>query len=325
MDNPLFIFRLTYITLFSLLIVFAVVFWPQQHRRAQVLGAYDENYLVGRAISLAGFGAEDRAVEPEINYLFPGEKIELDILDPSLRVVNIFDLNLGVGAIQVIFHAPEYKVTDAGRATYVRSFKAKVGGVIADGGIVLAKEDMVKPSLDSLAQRDIEITRVSIAEIEEFETISYQTKEIEDSNLERGLKRVEKAGRTGKKKHVFKVRRENGLEVARDLIRSEVVEKPEDRVIRIGTKVVVLSSVRGYATATNLSNAVVSANYRRGTLIRITNLANGVSIFKTVNYTWGIASPPDGVVLDLSWNILDELKFSGQGKGPMVLVEEIKQ
>jgi len=326
MRNPLFIFRVTYIGILVLAVVLGVVFLPQYRRGAKVLGAYNENYLVGRAVALAGFTPEDKAVEPEINYLFPGEKAEMNFLDPSLKIVNIFDPSLGVGGVQVIFRAPEYKVLDAGRAIYIRSFKAHVGGVISDGGIVLAKEDFVNPPLDALAQDNIEITRVSIAEIEEYETISYKTKEIEDPNLERGLKKVENVGKTGKKKFVYRVRRENGIEVARELLRSEIVEKPEDRVVKIGTKVIVLSSVRGYATLYKPPYCtVVSANFEKGTLVRITNLANNVSVFKYVDCTWGPGSSPEGIVLDLARSVLDELRFNWVGKGPMVLVEEIKQ
>ena len=110
------------------------------------------------------------------------------------------------------------------------------------------------------------------------------------------------------------------------MIKDEIVEKPTNKIVRIGTKVIVLSSVRGYATIYNPSSCtVVSANYKKGTSIRITNLKNGASAIKNVDCTWGIASAPDGIVLDLSRSVLSELKYDGSGKGPLVLVEELKK
>jgi hypothetical protein len=197
---------------------------------------------------------------------------------------------------------------------------------LAQGSVELAKEDIVDPARSvEPGSNKILITRVEVAEIQMHETLPYQTKKIDDPNLDRGKQTVSQKGKIGTKTLTYRVRRENGVEVSRSLIKSENDPKPQDEIIKVGTRVVVLSSRRGIATATKLAGAVVSANYKRGTLIRITNLANGVSIFKTVNYTWGTAQAPDGVVLDLSWSILDELKFNGQGAGPTVLVEEIKQ
>ncbi len=280
-----------------------------------------------RALVLADFRPDEVAPTPEISYLLPGEQeSRQSLLDPYTKVVTIFDPAFGIGGVQAVFRAPVYQITDADKTFTQKSFKRGVGGVIADAGIVLAKEDKVEPALSSpAAGNSIKITRVSVAEIEEFETLPYQTKEIDDPDIDRGIRKVTQDGKTGTKTLTYQVRRENGIEVSKDLIKSEVTSKPEDKIIKIGTRVVVLSSVRGYATITPRQNAVVSANYKRGTLLRITNTANGVSIFKTVNYTWGTASAPEDVVLDLSVSILDELKFNGKGKGPVVLVEEIKQ
>lgn len=291
---------------------------------AQIL---TKDNIVGRAVVLADFGPNEVAPMPEIKYLGPGDRGEVAPLNNShYKVVNLVDPRFGLGGIQAVFVAPQYQVNDGGEALTCPSFYKSVGDILTDCSIILAKEDTVEPDLLSPPGiNTIKITRVSVAELEQFETLPYQTKTIDDPNLERGKQKVEQAGKYGKKRLVYQIRRENGVEVSRTVIKEEIVEKPENKIIKNGTKVVVLSSVRGVATATNLSNAVVSANYKRGTLIRITNSANGVSILKTVNYTWGTADPPAGIVLDLSWNILDELKFNGSGAGPNVLVEEIKQ
>lgn len=285
------------------------------------------SYIFSRAIELAQFRVDEKPTTPEIQYLMPGAVGDQTVqLGNSTKKVFIFDPSLGIGGVAATFTAPEYEVKDASQTYTISNFKRVVGDILAQGGVELAKEDIVDPPRSvEPDSNNILITRVEVAEIQVHETLPYQTKKIDDPNLDRGRQIVSQKGKTGTKILTYRVRRENGVEVSRSLIKSEIDPKPQDEIIKIGTRVVVLSSRRGVATATNLAGAVVSANYKRGTLIRITNLANAVSIFKTVNYTWGTAQAPAGVVLDLSWEILDELKFNGQGAGPMVLVEEIKQ
>lgn len=291
--------------------------------------AFDEDYFKGKAIEKADFKDDEIVVDPEIVYSLPGVRMAEAGGGQQDKVVTLIDPKFSIAGISAVFRAPKYTVIDQTKTYDLFSFKRRVGDILTAGGVDIANEDMVNPPLSATAplvenNNLIKITRVSIAEIEKFEALPYQTKRIDDPTLERGKEKVQQEGKTGKKRLLYSVRRENGVEVSRALSKEETVEKPQDKIIKVGTKIVVLSSIRGIATATNLSNAVVSANYRKGTLVRITNLANGVQITKTVNYTWGTAKAPDGIVLDLSWSILDELKFNGRGKGPNVLVEEIK-
>jgi hypothetical protein len=295
---------------------------------ANPVQAYDESYLKGMAIEKAGFNSDEIVVEPKIIYSLPGYHSDQVVGNYDKKII-IIDPKLSIAGITAVFEAPHYQIIDQTKTYSLFSFKRRVGDILTSGGVDVAKEDMVNPSMDTLVplagnNNLIKITRVSIAEIEKFESLPCQTKKIDDPTLERGKEKVQQEGKIGKKRLLYQVRRVNGVEVSRILAKEEITEKPQDKIVKIGTKVVVLSSTRGIATATNLSNAVVSANYRKGTLIRITNLANNVTIIKTVNYTWGTAQAPDGIVLDLSWSILDELKFGGNGKGPSVLVEEIK-
>lgn len=311
----------------SFLFVLGVVF-VFSLRTASAQGVYDKGFFVGRAYELASFGDDERAVEPEIKIFLPG--IKSDVLEEGGRtkVINILDPTVNFGGVRAIFRAPSYIISDAGRKREVFSFKRGVKGILDEAGVELAKEDRVDPPTSASSQNInlIKITRVEETEIEKFETLPYQTKEIDDPNLERGLKKVSQDGKNGKKRLLYLVRRENGVEVSRTKKTEEIVEKPVDKIIRNGTKVVVLSSVKGYATIYNPSKcSVVSVNYRRGTLVRITNQANGVSVLKDVDCTWGTAIHPPDVVLDLSRSVLSELKYNGSGKGAYVLVEEIKR
>ncbi|MCX6809926.1 MAG: G5 domain-containing protein [Candidatus Berkelbacteria bacterium] len=288
----------------------------------------DKNFIIGRAIALANFQNDEKIVEPEIKYQLPGEGILQNIFfDQTQKIVTIMDPQFAIGGIQAVFKAPKYTIQD-GKKTYgVYSFKRGVGEILSGASIQLAKEDMVSPALGSEpADNLIKITRVSLAEIENFETLPYQTKKIDDPTLERGKQTTSQIGKTGKRRLLYLVRREDGIDVSKTLQKNEIVDKPQDEIIKIGTKVIVLSSERGYATVYNPSNcSVISANYKKGTTLRITNQANGAQIIKTVDCTWGSADHDGDVVLDLSHGVLDELRYNWTGKGAMVLVEQLKQ
>lgn len=310
-----------------LILVFFGLFWGTNFCNAQSENM-DKNFIIGRAIALANFQNDEKIVEPEIKYQLPGEGILQNIFfDQTQKIVTIMDPQFAIGGIQAVFKAPKYTIQD-GKKTYgVYSFKRGVGEILSGASIQLAKEDMVSPALGSEpADNLIKITRVSLAEIENFETLPYQTKKIDDPTLERGKQTTSQIGKTGKRRLLYLVRREDGIDVSKTLQKNEIVDKPQDEIIKIGTKVIVLSSERGYATVYNPSNcSVISANYKKGTTLRITNQANGAQIIKTVDCTWGSADHDGDVVLDLSHGVLDELRYNWTGKGAMVLVEQLKQ
>lgn len=313
-----------------LLVSVAAVLWGQFFPKTQASEnlPIGEQELIEIAQNRANFSVDDKIPKAQIAYLFAGSKAQAnDIFSDSKKVVNFLSLGSFAGQIQVIYDAPQYTVNDGKKQYSVKSFKNSVGGILSQNGVELANEDIVDPPVDSQPiKTSIKITRVSLTQIEKIEPIAYQTKEIQDNTLERGLKKIDSEGKLGQRKLVYQVRREDGVEVSRELIKDEIVEKPINKVTRIGTKVIVLSSVRGYATIYNPSSCtVVSANYKKGTNVRITNLKNGASTIKNVDCTWGIASAPDGIVLDLSRSVLSELKYDGSGKGPSVLVEELKK
>ncbi|MFA5158497.1 MAG: G5 domain-containing protein [Patescibacteria group bacterium] len=243
--------------------------------------------------------------------------------------IKIFpDPSLGIGATLTLDRAPVYFLKDGKRSKEYRSWTKTVAELFKEKNIELGADDKVGPSLESqiFNGSQIAITRVAITNVVEAKPIDFTIQEKEDPNLDYGKKRVD-AGVKGEKKLTYRVTREDGEEVSRILLATEITKQPKTQINYTGTKVTILSSVRGRATIYDRSNClIVSVNYKRGTLIRITNLDSGVKVFGTVDCTWGTAKPDDlSVLLDLSRSVLSSLKWNGRGAGPSILVEEIKQ
>lgn len=201
-----------------------------------------ETFLLNRAVELANFKEDEKPVVPEIKYILPGDRSVSPVsVSSTTKVVTILDPKYTFGGIVAVFTAPQYVVNDAGRAASFESFKRVVGDVLKENNIEIAKEDIVSPDLSSQISRDaeIKITRVSLAEVQNFETLPYQTKKIDDDTLDEGKTKVAQAGKTGKKTLTYSVRRENGVEISRTLISEEISIEPSDEIIKVGTKPVI--------------------------------------------------------------------------------------
>ena len=233
---------------------------------------------------------------------------------------------MGLGGKITLNRAPKIIVTDGKKKIIYRSWTKNIEELFAEKKIELGADDTVSPAQSSALydNMSIKINRVAITTVVESKNIEFRKLEKEDPNLKYGKTRVE-SGVNGEKKLTYLVTRVDGEEVSRVLQKSEVVSPAKDEIKYIGTKVVVLSSVSGKATIGPSFCNIVSANYSKGTLVRITNSATRASFIDTVDCTWGTASAPSGVVLDLSRANLSRLKWNGQGAGPSVVVEEIER
>jgi len=219
------------------LILGAFLFIPKAH-------AVDDKYLKGRAIELANFSDDDIVVEPKMIYNFAPGKVNLpELITPNAKVVNLVNPRYSPASITAVFEAPKYLIEDQSNQLALYSFKRRVGDILADGGVVLAKEDIISPSIDTpaptLGGNLIKITRVSLAEIEEFESVPYREKKSDDPEINKGVQKVTKIGKNGRERLLYRVRRENGKEVEKKLISREIVEKPQDQLVSVGTRPII--------------------------------------------------------------------------------------
>lgn len=249
---------------------------------------------------------------------------DLDVtLYPEDKVSVFPDLYMQMGGKITLTRAPKINLTDGKKKALYRSWSGTVQELLAEKNIAFGADDKVSPALDSSIRdgSEIIINRVAKTTITENEDIAFKILNKDDPNLAYGKTRIQ-AGSKGSKELEYLVTRVDGDEVSRVLLESNIVTPAKDEIHFTGTKVTVISSVRGRATMTPVSGYIVSARYPKGTLIRIS--ANGVSMIVTVTATWGTASPPDGIIMDLAPNFLVKLKCPSSGCSNL-LEEEIQQ
>jgi len=232
--------------------------------------------------------------------------------------------SLGVGSALKVYRAQAVLVADAGNETLLRSWAPTVGEFLQEQAIEVGAEDVVEPSSDSnyltanrLTPVKITITRVEETDVVVSEKIPFETVEQKDATLEKGLTRVDQAGKNGVKELTYHVRRENGEEVSRVLIDTEITAKPQTKIVAIGTKVVVLGTGSATWYTKSLNHVAAHNTIPRGTRVRVINTANGKSTVVTV-----VGGGLRGAEIDLSYDAFSEIGDPSAGRLP-IRVEKI--
>lgn len=105
--------------------------------------------------------------------------------------------------------------------------------------------DYVQPAGDTSVSEGmrIEIVRVTEEVVTDSENIPHENRVQPDAELNLDQRAVAQEGRDGRREIRSRVRYENGVEVGRDLIESNLVEAPVNRIVAYGTRVVPLGTI----------------------------------------------------------------------------------
>ncbi|MDQ0158439.1 G5 and 3D domain-containing protein [Alkalibacillus salilacus] len=134
--------------------------------------------------------------------------------------------------------ALEVTINDGGEKQTAHVPNQTVENLLNKQGITLDDNDRINvdPAEKVKDNQTIEIVRVST----EYETVEkdvpHETETREDDSILQGESEVVQSGQDGKKVEEYKITKENGEEVSRELVDEEIVEESENRVVAKGTK-----------------------------------------------------------------------------------------
>jgi uncharacterized protein YabE (DUF348 family) len=114
----------------------------------------------------------------------------------------------------------------------------RVGGALRELGVRADGNDKVKPGLGATVRDGdrITFTRVRVAERRVTEPVAFGTDKRADDSMYTDQTKTVRAGREGSRRVVYKVTSENGKVTKRKAVRTTVVRRPVDAVVRYGTK-----------------------------------------------------------------------------------------
>lgn len=250
------------------------------------------------------------------------------VVYPEDKVSFVVDPKWGLGTIVHVERAMPITVKDGRRTFAVRTWSNTVEEVLDDINRELG--DLDRANYKSSARLEpnmiIEITRVAKVNITTKEVVTFETVEKDDPTEYRGVTRVTQEGKNGERTKVYEITREDGEEISRRLVSNEVTTKPVNKVISKGTKLKIGKTVSGSASWYNLCcTKVASTSFKKGTVLRLTNLTTGKQIEVKVDDT-GAFGPEHGNnrVVDLHPDHFRALGGTlGQGIMQNIRAEEI--
>lgn len=159
---------------------------------------------------------------------------ESDVILPGL------DATVAPGMRIYIRRATPITILVDGQSIETRTRAKTVGDALREQGLLLAGEDQVHPPLDERVHEGmtIRITRVQERVVYEEELLPFETVWEPDDTLLIDTRRVGQEGRPGVLRRRYRVRYEDGQEVARTLEDEWVVQEPERKIILYGRKII---------------------------------------------------------------------------------------
>jgi len=155
-------------------------------------------------------------------------------------------------------------LTVAGVTRHITTTQKTVGEVLKEAGVEIGPADLVYPKPNVRIYRGIKIKVVRVVEkvLLVKEPIAFATKRQPTNELRVGLTRTVSEGERGLKHLYYKVRYVDGVEKKRELVRTEVVVKPKDRIIQFGDRGTGVS--RGAAFTSKRVLKMVATGYDPG-------------------------------------------------------------
>ncbi|NPV26893.1 MAG: DUF348 domain-containing protein [Firmicutes bacterium] len=249
-------------------------------KRTEILGRWGINRLIevakGRWLVVivvgillgifAGVAIEEKAVVIQVD----GQQVTLRTFKSTVGEA-LSQTEIQLGAQDRVIPDPGTKLKDGMQIQVLRAFPvqlivdgevrevvtppATVQEVLELAGIKMGPLDQVSPALSEAVTGGV---RVQIIRVEEKMMtadveIPYPVDRRQDQNLERGINRVLQKGRNGLERQLVKVTYENGKEVKREVISSEVIKEPVKAIIAMGS----LTSVSRGGQRLNFDRAMV--------------------------------------------------------------------
>ncbi|MEI8143139.1 MAG: G5 domain-containing protein [Candidatus Berkelbacteria bacterium] len=209
---------------------------------------------------------------------------------PEDRLTVFPQSEMQMGGVIDLYRAPIYTVVDGKKSYQYRSWAKNVGELFSEKKIEIGDDDKVSPALnaDLNLGMKIVINRVAKTTVEVPEPINFSVVKQFNNTWEKGQKAVIQKGVAGVKKKYYLVTREDGVEISRQYLRSEVATAPINEIDEVGTKVVVYGSGRTtyYAWPAMESKGekyyAASKTIPKGTVVWVVNTANGKGVRVTV-------------------------------------------
>ena len=154
----------------------------------------------------------------------------------------------GTNAVLTIKRAMPLQLNLYGSLAEVRTHAKTVGALLKEKRVQLASNDTVSMPLEApiTSGMRLDVWRNGKQTITTDEEVAFPVETVRDANRETGQKEVKEAGEKGRRTVTYEIEVQNGKEVSRREIASQVTKQPKKQVEIIGTKNAVMSYTGQY-------------------------------------------------------------------------------
>jgi hypothetical protein len=126
-----------------------------------------------------------------------------------------------------------------GKKTISYTQAKTVGEMLAEKHIKMSANDVIVPNKDTKISRgmNVRLYRNGTQTVTVDEDIQFETEQIKDVNRDKGYKEIQTKGVNGKRTVTYEINVQNGVEVSRREINSNIIQQPVKQVEVVGTKV----------------------------------------------------------------------------------------
>lgn len=205
-------------------------------------GSFNINVYRSRAVvvqdgetTVRGFSAY---VNPRLIIQHLGIELFIEDIVSTSPVTDLVGDDV-LGQKFTITRAKPFTLTADGSTRAVRTQKTTVTDALLALKIPLGPDDIIEPSPSAPVSlgMNVSITRIKDSQITVDEAIEFEVQRVLDNQLAAGHEAVRVEGKNGKRQVVYAVHFENGQEVSRQILSSNVTEQPVTKVIAVGTKI----------------------------------------------------------------------------------------
>ncbi|WP_318010741.1 ubiquitin-like domain-containing protein [Bacillus sp. RAR_GA_16] len=152
-------------------------------------------------------------------------------------------------------------VNDGGEKKDFWTTSTTVAGFLEQQNIQLGELDRVEPGKDEDVKANSELNVIRVEKVTDVveEPIDYATVKHNDSSMQKGTEKVVEDGQEGKQEKHYEVVLENGKEVSRELMKTEVLKESSDQIVAVGTQVITQTAVKTSSKASTPSKSTKSS------------------------------------------------------------------
>lgn len=151
----------------------------------------------------------------------------------------------GDGTVGIkIVRSQNVSINYMGATLHTCAYQETVGELLDRMKIELTEDDLVSVDLSNYTEDGmvIDITVCTYGTAEAVEPITYTTERVANSSMTKGKETVKQAGKDGSALVTYSIKYENGEEVSREPVSSEVITAPVTEIVEYGTKSATISS-----------------------------------------------------------------------------------